>query len=91
MNIFNRLVEREHQYDTTVGVTTPLVMDRRFVAFAAMTNGRGFRQPPKELRTDAKGLTRGGRKRLARVFANVKVSEFRTPEFMHSAARRAAA
>lgn len=88
MNIFNALVAKEHANDFVVGVGDRITRDRRFAALAEMTGGRGFGTPPKQPRRDSQGLTRGDRKRLARLRANAAVSEQRQPQFMHSAARR---
>lgn len=61
---------------------------RRLTAMATMTGTHGFRVPAVEPEKNARGLTRGDRKRIARAAASAKVSETRAPQFMHSAARR---
>ena len=90
MNIFTKLVAAEHALDTVLGVPAPddAARLRRLNAMSAMTGGNGFRMPAKATRKIADGTTRGQRKRAARAVAMAKVSEARSPEFMHSAARR---
>lgn len=90
MKAFLKVLNDEYGADTKLG--SPAVnIDRRRETLAAMTGGRGFRNPPKEPAVDAQGRTRGDRRREARSVAMAKVSESRSPEFMHSAARRRAA
>lgn len=71
MNIFNRVVEREHATDTMLGMPLDCVArQRRLDVMSRMTGGNGFRVPAKELRTDSQGRTRGERKRALRAAAN---------------------
>lgn len=68
MNIFKRLVGAHYDPTRTLGNPLPTDGQRRarMAHFAAMTGGRGFRQPKAEPRVDLAGRTRGERKRLAR-------------------------
>ncbi|MFU0504156.1 hypothetical protein [Pseudaminobacter sp. NGMCC 1.201702] len=88
-NIFTRVVDREHETDTKLGM--PLsgsAHRRRLDTMSRMTGGNGFTVPAKEPETDKQGRTRGERKRALRAATMEKVSETREPKFMHSAARR---
>lgn len=71
MNIFNKIVIDQTKKEITLG--TPLMdemaISRRQSHFAALRDGDGFRQPKASPKTDAQGLTRGKRKRLARLKA----------------------
>lgn len=88
MEIFKKVLEREHANDTKLGMPlSGTAHKRRLDTLARMTGGNGFRTPPKEPRKDAQGRTRGDRKRLIRAAAMARVSEGRAPEYMHSAAR----
>lgn len=92
MNIFNKVLAKEHATDTQLGMPLyGVACLRRAETMARMTGGKGFRTQPKELRTDAQGKTRGQRKRAACATAMAKVSEVRASQFMHSHARRMAA
>lgn len=67
-NIFDRVIGKERAIETRLGNPLPTreARERRANYFATMTNGKGFRTPPKTPETDAQGRTRGDRKRLAR-------------------------
>jgi len=93
MSIFNKIIEAEHADDYRLGIPAKDAAHflRRMTAMDNMRGGNGFIKPPKELRKDAQGMTRGERKRVLRAATNAKVSENRDPEFMHSVARRRAA
>ena len=89
MDVFERVLAKEHSTDSQLGV--PLYLGtawaRRMNYMANLRGGDGFRVPALEPRKDAQGLTRGERKRKSREIAMSKVSETRLPEFMHSSAR----
>ncbi len=89
MNIFKRIVAKEHETDTRLGMPLyDVAHKRRLDAMSRMTGGNGFPTPAKDPRKDAQGRTRGERKRALRAATMAKVSEDRAPQFMHSAARR---
>lgn len=86
---FNKVLQTEYGDDTRLGMPAKDSAHRlrRLAAMERMTGGNGFRIPAIKPRTDADGLTRGQRKRKARVIAMERVTENRAPEYMHSAAR----
>lgn len=71
MNIFNKIIVDQAKKETTLGnpLMDEMAISRRQNHFAALRGGDGFRQPKASPRTDAQGLTRGKRKRLARLKA----------------------
>jgi len=75
MNAFNKVIEAEFANDTKLGIPLydPVLINRRLTFFSRLTNGKGFRIPPKEPKKNDQGLTRGDRKRMAREIANGKV------------------
>lgn len=69
MNIFNRILFRDHRQSLRIG--NPLGRDSgpflaRMNSLAMLREGRGFRTPPKQPAVDAQGMTRGDRKRALR-------------------------
>lgn len=89
-NVFEALANREHQFDTHLGMPSMSLahFDRRRTLMETMASGKGWGKQKKEVRRFADGTTRGDRKRIARERANAAVSEERLVQFMHSAARR---
>lgn len=76
MNIFNRILGRERAGERFLGnPLSGLARLRRLTFFANLTNGKGFREYPKPVRTYSDGTTRGDRKRAARVKANARYEE----------------
>lgn len=73
MNIFSKILQREHATDTMLGM--PLkdegARDRRKNAMANMTGGRGFQQPKKGPK-----LSRGGKTRRELVADGVRKPRF---------------
>ncbi|MER9697627.1 hypothetical protein [Mesorhizobium sp. M0146] len=90
MNVFTKLANTEIAEAANLGSPSKdeAALLRRKDILSRSTNGKGFRTPAKEPKVAADGTTRGQRKRAARAVANAKVSEARSPEFLHSAARR---
>lgn len=88
-NIFTTLANREHENDSKLGMPSTSLEHhvRRLTLMERLAGGKGWRNPKKESRRDAQGLTRGQRKRALREATNAKVSESRPYLFMHSAAR----
>ena len=74
MNIFDQIIARDVDRETTLGnpLKDSVAIARRQNHFATMTNMKGFRIPPVQPETNAAGLTRGDRKRAARITANAK-------------------
>lgn len=90
MNIFDQAVADYHANDFKLGMpsTDEGHRVRRLTVMEKLTGGKGFRQPAKEPAVRANGKTRGEMKREARERANANVSEARSYQHMHSAARR---
>lgn len=76
-NIFNKILGDQTKNETSLGhpLKDPMAIARRQSHFAAMTGGRGFRTPPKSLKTDSEGLTRGDRKRARRTASNAAIQD----------------
>jgi hypothetical protein len=68
MSIFNRIVRKERAGEETLGNPLPTWegAERRLNYFSILRNGKGFRTPKTNPRTDAQGKTRGERKRALR-------------------------
>ena len=88
MNVFNEIIHADIVQSFKIGCPAP---DPEAHALRwqtmAQLNPKGFRTPKKALATNAKGLTRGQRKRERQAKYMAYVSEDRTPQHMHSAAR----
>lgn len=77
INVFNKIMGDQSKIETSLGnpLNDPMAIARRQSHFAAMTGGRGFRTPPKSLKADAEGLTRGDRKRARREASNAAIQD----------------
>ncbi|SFB52629.1 hypothetical protein SAMN03159496_04673 [Rhizobium sp. NFR07] len=86
---FQKVLDKEHENDSKLGMPSTSLEHhvRRLTLMERLAGGKGWRDPKKEPRRDAQGLTRGQRKRALRETTNAKVSESRPYLFMHSAAR----
>lgn len=65
MNIFNKIVNEQHENDIRLGspATSPEQFSRRLTFFSNLLGGKGFSQKPKPIKKDAQGKTRGQRHR----------------------------
>jgi len=76
---FRKIVRREADAAFRLGepAADGAALSRRMNAMASLTQGRGFRVPPKASRVDAQGRTRGDRKRAAyaRTIAKIKAQQ----------------
>jgi hypothetical protein len=74
VNIFDQIIARDADRETTLGnpLKDSVAIARRQNHFATLRDMKGFRIPPVQPKTNAAGLTRGDRKRAARVTANAR-------------------
>lgn len=88
MNIFSRIAGREASSAYALGAPSSNP-ELRKATFAAMTGGRGFRQPKKPTATVQDGKTRGEIKReTRRKFVESFKGESRPAKHMHAHARK---
>jgi hypothetical protein len=75
MNIFQQVLDKEHDTDRRLGMPlSGIARERRLNAMAVM-NPKGFRTPAKDPAKDSQGRTRGQRKRALRSAAVARAAE----------------